>query len=324
MDEQAPRMLLICWPLYGISALLIILRLLAKMKIHLKFALEDHLIIASMLFGTCHIAFNTWGITFGLGRHYVFLTEWQASMAIRAKFIGEPFGIISPTLGRISFAVYLLRLLGHSQSIRRFLYFLIIQNAIVNFVALILIFFECSNISYNWNRFGHEDQCWDMDTQAAVGYFQGSSNCLTDLALTILPVTMVLNLHIQLHLKLLLSFLLGVSLFAFAASVIRTYCTMDTNYDITFNAVTYIVWCAVENCTVIITSSIPFLRPLFRPAPKPYVEVKNIASPVIINQNMIEYMTSKEILAETEARQGETECMESKGGVFKLETHSLV
>ncbi|KAB8295158.1 hypothetical protein EYC80_007087 [Monilinia laxa] len=44
---------------------------------------------------------------------------------------------------------------------------------------------------------------------------------------------MVLNLHIQLHLKLLLSFLLGVSLFAFAASVIRTYCTMDTNYDIT-------------------------------------------------------------------------------------------
>lgn len=87
---------------------------------------------------------------------------------------------------------------------------------------------------------------------------------------------------------------------------------------------TYIVWCAVENCTVIITSSIPFLRPLFRPAPKPYVEVKNIASPVIINQNMIEYMTSKEILAETEARQGETEYMESKGGVFKLETHSLV
>lgn len=39
---------------------------------------------------------------------------------------------------------------------------------------------------------------------------------------------------------------------------------------------------------------------------------------------MIEYMTSKEILAETEARQGETEYMESKGGVFKLETHSLV
>lgn len=150
-------------------------------------------------------------------------------MAIKAEFIGEPFGacmryiyirfltksktgIISPTLGRISFAVYLVRLLGHSQNIRRFLYFLIIQNALINFVALILMFFECSNISYNWDRYGNEDKCWSVDTQAAIGYFQGSSSSLTDLALTVLPVHQIMSLHIQLHLKLLLSFLLGVSL----------------------------------------------------------------------------------------------------------------
>ncbi|TGO48880.1 hypothetical protein BOTNAR_0455g00070 [Botryotinia narcissicola] len=320
----ASRILLICWPLYGISGILIMLRLIAKAKYHLAFALEDLLVILAMISGICHISLNSWGITFGLGRHIVFLTETQAAMAIRAEFIGEPFGIISPTLGRISFAVYLLRILGHQQNIRRFLYFLIAQNAIINLMALVQIFFECSNISYNWDRVGHEDQCWTMGTQAAIGYFQGSSSSLTDLALTILPVAMVINLHIPLHLKFLLSFLLGVSLFAFIAAVIRTYCTMGNSDDITFNSVTYIVWCAVENCTVIITSSIPFLRPLFRTAPKPYIEVKNSPAPKIMNHNEIEYRSSREILVDPEANREKLDYMGDKKDDVKIDAHSLV
>ncbi|KAF7908730.1 uncharacterized protein EAF01_004485 [Botrytis porri] len=318
------RLLLICWPLYGISGILIMLRLIAKAKYHLAFALEDLLVILAMISGICHISLNTWGISFGLGRHIMFLTETQAAMAIRAEFIGEPFGIISPTLGRISFAVYLLRILGHQQNIRRFLYFLIAQNAIINLMALIQIFFECSDISYNWNRVGHEDQCWSMGTQAAIGYFQGSSSSLTDLVLTILPVAMVINLHIPMHLKLLLSFLLGVSLFAFIAAVIRTYCIMGSNDDITFTSVRYIIWCAVENCTVIITSSIPFLRPLFRSAPKPYIEVKNSPTPKIIQPNEIEYRNSREILADPEAIQEEIDYLGDKKDDVNIESHSLV
>ncbi|EDO02627.1 predicted protein [Sclerotinia sclerotiorum 1980 UF-70] len=233
-------------------------------------------------------------------------------------------GVISPTLGRISFAVHLTRLLGHSQNIRRFLYFLIAQNALINLLALILLFFQCPNISYNWDRVGYKDQCWSVKTEAAIGYFQGSSSSLTDLALTILPVAMVLNLHIQLHLKFLLSFLLGVSLFAFIAAVIRTYCTMGDNKDPTFNTVNFIVWCAVENCTVIITSSIPFLRPLFRPAPKPYIEVKRHPNPVVLRHKSIEYRSSMEILAGSENRQVEIDDKEDKGSIFQVETHSLV
>ncbi|KAJ8067339.1 hypothetical protein OCU04_004692 [Sclerotinia nivalis] len=319
----ASRILFICWPLYGISGILIMLRLIAKMKIHIPFALEDLLVILAMIFGICHISLNTWGISFGIGRHVVFLTESQTAKALKAEFVSQPFGVISPTLGRISFAVHLTRLLGHSQNIRRFLYFLIAQNALINFLALILIFFQCSNISYNWDRVGHKDQCWSVKTVAAIGYFQGSSSSLTDLALTILPVAMVLNLHIQLHLKFLLSFLLGVSLFAFIAAVIRTYCTMVDNKDPTFNTVNFIVWCAVENCTVIITSSIPFLRPLFRPTPKPYIEVKRHPNPVILRQKSIEYRSSMEILAGPETRQVETEDKEDKGSIFQVETHSL-
>ncbi|KAF7954166.1 hypothetical protein EAE96_005297 [Botrytis aclada] len=319
----ASRLLLICWPLYGISGILIMLRLIAKAKYHLAFALEDLLVILAMISGICHISLNTWGITFGLGRHIMFLTDTQAAMAMRAEFIGQPFGIISPSLGRISFAVYLLRILGHQQNIRRFLYFLIAQNAIINLMALLQIFFECSNISYNWDR-GHDDQCWSMRTQAAIGYFQGSSSSLTDLALTILPVTMVINLHIPLHLKFLLSFLLGVSLFAFIAAVIRTYCTMGNAEDITFTSVTYIIWCAVENCTVIITSSIPFLRPLFRTAPKPYIEVKNSPTPKIIHNNEIEYRSSREILTVPEANGEKVDYMGDKKEDVKIEAHSLV
>lgn len=94
--------------------------------------------------------------------------------------------------------------------------------------------------------------------------------------------------------------------------------------DVKVTSVTYIIWCAVENCTVIITSSIPFLRPLFRSAPKPYIEVKNSPAPKIRHHNEIEYRSSKEILADPEANREKIDYMEDKRESVKIETHSLV
>ncbi|KAM3075338.1 hypothetical protein ACMFMF_006013 [Clarireedia jacksonii] len=302
----APRILLICWPLYGVSALVLILRLLAKLKAHLPFALEDLLIGFAMLFGICHISLNTWGITFGLGRHYWYLTDFQRQQAMRAEFISQPFGIISSTFGRISFAVYLLPLVAHCRHRRWFLYLLILQNAVVNMFTIILILSQCSNIQFNWDREAHAGECRNSSIQRDMGLFQGASSSFTDLSLTIIPVTMISSLHIEKCVKIGLSFLLGVSSFALVASIIRTCLTVDGNGDETYRSTDFVTWCAVENCTVIITSSIPLLRPLFRRTTKPYQEVKQgfgFGCPAVIPLNTIDYRTSSEMRQEFDPKQ---------------------
>jgi hypothetical protein len=145
---------------------------------------------------------------------------------MKAEFISQPFGeqtwpkktshmliqigIISATLGRISFAVYLLRLVAHCRNRRWFLHFLIIQNAFANGLLIVLLFCQCSNIRFNWDSSAHVGECWHSDMLRGAGIFQGSSGAFTDLFLTIIPITLISSLHIEIHLKIGLSFLLGV------------------------------------------------------------------------------------------------------------------
>ncbi|PQE32873.1 integral membrane protein [Rutstroemia sp. NJR-2017a WRK4] len=297
---SGPRVLLVGWPLYGVSALILLLRLLAKRKAHLSFALEDYLVGFAMLFGVCHISLVTWGVTAGLGRHFWDLTEFQQEQALKALIISQPLGIIAPTLGRTSFAVYLLPLVAHCRKRKWFIRFLIVQNVFANALLAILILCQCSELRFNWEQPTHDEECWNPFIVRNVALFQGSSGCFTDLSLTIIPISLIYSLHIEKYLKVGLSFLLGVGSFALVAAIIRTCLTVQPFHDGTLSDSTihFVTWCAVENCTVIITSSIPLLRPLFRRAPKPYQEMKRdfgFGCPPVIPLNTTEYRTSSDM-----------------------------
>ncbi|TVY56509.1 hypothetical protein LSUE1_G008985, partial [Lachnellula suecica] len=265
-----PRMLISCWTMYGAATLIIVLRIIAKLKINLKVGLDDILLTLALLLGIANFAFDNAAVRYGLGRHFFYLTPFERVNSMKWEFVGEPVGILSPMFGRLSFMAYLLPFTGTSKPRKHFLYFLAAQHAVVNLLTIVLILVQCKHLATLWDPMGVPGKCWNPQVQADYGYFQGATNSLTDIVLTIFPAMIIWNLQLAKHLKIGLSIVLGLSSFAMIASIIRTKLTAQIadRSDFTWNTVDFIIWCTVENCTVMITSSVPTLRSLFvRPKP---------------------------------------------------------
>jgi hypothetical protein len=142
--------------------------------------------------------------------------------------------------GRISFCVYLLKLTGTSNAKKWFLYGLIAQHFVINILTIILIVVQCPKFATLWDPIGTPGVCWSPSVQANFGYFQGATNTVTDIILTVLPAVLVWKLQIAPKLKIGLSIVLGLSLLyvrtlstaaqltpnsAMIASIIRTKLT---------------------------------------------------------------------------------------------------
>ena len=86
-----------------------------------------------------------------------------------------------------------------------------------------------------------------------------------DLALALLPITIIWNLRLNWHKKLGLSVLMGMGVFAFICAVIKTSKLPELNAraDITFTTVSLWIWTANETNVLILAASVPTLRPLY-------------------------------------------------------------
>ncbi|TVY14099.1 hypothetical protein LARI1_G007616 [Lachnellula arida] len=249
-------MLVSCWILYGAATITILLRVIAKLSIKQQLGVDDALMTLALLLGIANFSLDTAAVQYGLG--------YSIEITYRGNCL-HLAGILSPMFGRLSFMIYLLNIIVTSKPTKWFIYSLAAQHIIINVVTIILILAQCPHFATLWDPIGTPGRCWNPSVQADFGYFQGATNTLTDIVLTAMPISIIWNLQLAKKLKIALSVLLGLSSFAMIASIIRTMLTarIADRDDFTYNVIVFIIWCTVENCTVIITSSIPTLRPLF-------------------------------------------------------------
>lgn len=116
--------------------------------------------------------------------------------------------------------IYLLNLIVTSKPKRWFIYSLAAQHIIVNVVTIILILAQCRHFATLWDPIGIPGRCWNPSVQANFGYFQGATNTVTDIVLTVMPISIVWNLQLAKKLKIALSVLLGLS----SLSVLHRLC----------------------------------------------------------------------------------------------------
>ncbi|KAL9070777.1 MAG: hypothetical protein Q9157_005702 [Trypethelium eluteriae] len=187
------------------------------------------------------------------------------------NFTAQPFGILAGMIGRISFTVSLLRIIGPVDRFKKMvLLFLIIFQILVNISTIILIFVQCGkDINAIWDPALIKTagaKCWSPDIQTYYGFFQSSVNAATDLALTVLPLLVLWSTQLKTAIKVTLGFLLGLSILAMAATVVKTYQlkNISARNDFTRNIVGLYIWTAVEFNVVFIGASISTLKPLFK------------------------------------------------------------
>ena len=116
-------------------------------------------------------------------------------------------------LGRVSFAVSLITIIGISRLRRSILYTLIGGQFIINIIDIGLQIGECDPVAAYWNvTLLPIATCLNPYVLACVGYTQGAWNVFTDIVLALLPVFVIVQLSLKPKMRAGLVFLMGLGL----------------------------------------------------------------------------------------------------------------
>jgi hypothetical protein len=135
---------------------------------------------------------------------------------------------------KISIGFFLLRV-AVVRIQRQIIYAVVFLTAITGVVFLFVTAFQCSPISYFWNR-SQPGHCLRMDVIIGLTYFFSSINALCDFTFGLLPVFLVWNLKINKKEKLALVPILGMG-----AVYVRNTRPMCPCADIRYSASTAVL-----------------------------------------------------------------------------------
>ncbi|KAK4897213.1 hypothetical protein LTR27_005106 [Elasticomyces elasticus] len=222
---------------------------------------------------------------YGLGRHYIYLTVPLSLSLIKWAYVAMAFCIVGPALGRISFAIYLLQIIGRTQHTLRYpLWALIAVQAIFNTALLGAMYGTCgtSILAIATPNVG----CFTPGRLFSFTEAVGAVNIAADAILTIAPTILIIKLKTTTRAKAAAIALLSLSSFAMVAVVWRTvevktifawdnwdfsrlfdptalHHSIHANIE-TDNVILYYAAASVEQNVIIIAASIPTIAPIYK------------------------------------------------------------
>lgn len=201
----------------------------------------------------------------GLEQHTAFYSPKFAEYL----YLCHAVGFMAPLFSRISFCLYMLRVLSTTSATRkRSIYAFIALQLAVNVPVSIFVFTQCGSFKTLWEHgIAHPSpSCVRHDTIKILALVAVVINAATDLYLTILPAFVVWSIKVMTaRARLGLVATLGLSFFATIASVIKIWCVYALyTYKPALETVgRLIIVMGVEINVVVIAASIPVLAPLF-------------------------------------------------------------
>lgn len=183
-------------------------------------------------------------------------------------YIGHGIGFAAPAFGRVSFCLYMMRVLGSASHGRRItLRVFIGLQIVVNLAMTILVFTQCGSFDNLWkNGFAPTSKCVRGPVVEGVALAVVTFNSITDLYLTILPAQVMWTIRaMTARTKMGISITLCVSIFASIASICKIYYTFvlySRQSDIFLVIARLYIVMAVEINVVIMVASLPILAPL--------------------------------------------------------------
>jgi hypothetical protein len=184
-------------------------------------------------------------------------------------YLSHAMGFMAPLFSRISFCLYMLRVLSTTSAFRkRCIMAFIALQLLVNVSISIFVLTHCGSFHALWENGMSKPaaSCVSNDIIKTLALVAVVFNALTDVFLTILPAVVVWSIKVMTpRARLGLGATLGLSFFATIASVIKVYYVYAL-YTFTPSVpvvARLILVMGVEINVVIIAASIPVLAPLF-------------------------------------------------------------
>ncbi|OJK02346.1 hypothetical protein ASPACDRAFT_115135 [Aspergillus aculeatus ATCC 16872] len=262
-SNAGPALLSGLWAAVGITTFILVLRIAAKIKIR-HFHIDDVLMIAALILTLSSMGLLTNSVRHGFGKDLRSLELSDTEAVLKDIAIQVPLVTFSTGFARSSFVLYLLGILGGKKPYQIALWTAMMLQLVCNIIAAVLPLSICRNVRALWIP-GTETTCGNTVAVIRFAYFQSSINTATDLFLAVFPTVIFWNLNLKLRIKISLIILLSLGIVAMIASIIKTT-KLDQVPSVTdigaSGGVELIRWGYTENVIIIMTSSIPCIRPL--------------------------------------------------------------
>ncbi|EXJ83606.1 hypothetical protein A1O1_07229 [Capronia coronata CBS 617.96] len=252
----------------GVALVTVVLRMYVRIFMLKSVGTDDYVMVAAMVLSLAVLAcFSGEAAAGGLGHHPALVDPADWSLFLHWRYFHSLIIMFGISLVKISVACFLRRLVPNKNYHRFLLGSIVFLIAFTLSCAGTLIFNCGTNVSANWDlelRVNGKAKCFSNTTYTNIGIFNSSIQIATDVLFALLPVPIVWKLQANLRTKITLVGILGLGLFACAASIVKTVLQANAlfNADWTFHD-SFFMWNNIEFNIGILAASLPSLRPLF-------------------------------------------------------------
>lgn len=263
-QTRGPQLLAIYWVQTGIAIIVVALRFYVRRAKRI-IGLEDWAMLVCLTLYTTGSALLPVLIHYGIGRHIYYVPPENLVHVIRWNWIIQPFGIMSQPFGKISVSIFLLGLMGPKSFWRR--WFLYVNMGLFTLLACLCAIFtyvQCNPPRALWEEVPGA-KCWKPESQADIGIATTAYGAAFDYSLSVLPLTILWNLKMEMRRKVVLYILLGFSVFSGISATVKAVQLKELGVrtDVTWDTFSLYAWASSELFVNIVCGSIPMLKPLY-------------------------------------------------------------
>ncbi|KAK3933647.1 hypothetical protein QBC46DRAFT_432099 [Diplogelasinospora grovesii] len=231
-------------------------RIWTRITPSIRLGLDDYFITAAVMFDMMEWVLLLVSITYGVGRHNYYISAANMVLAEKFLFLSQPPYAWSLAFSKMSIAWMLMRIQRDRKLWAACMYFIMF---FVVGIAITMNAFQFSMCRPLWAIWDHSNP------DAASIYATAAMTIVTDITLSLAPISFIVNIQRPMREKVALGFVMGLGILASSASIAKT--SMVKDYGITgddlMDGVNITIWSILEMQLAIIASCIPALKQLF-------------------------------------------------------------
>ncbi|KAJ5900970.1 uncharacterized protein N7473_005040 [Penicillium subrubescens] len=257
--SRGRRALVVTAVLTGIAALIVGMRLFARLGLMKVTGREDWAILVSLIFSIIYLSLVGAQFHFGMGIHQDHLSTATLQSQLKCLWAAIPMYNASLAFTKFSILFQYLRIFP-SRSFRLACYVMMAVVATYSSWAIVTGYVNCVPVAKFWNH-DLPGGCLSFE---AVWFFNASMNIATDVTLLLMPMPLLIKLQLPKMQKVALMGVFAMGILVVITSILRlsSLRIVAKSADTSYSNVDAAYWTAAECNVAIICSCLPFLRPL--------------------------------------------------------------
>ncbi|KAF6785053.1 integral membrane protein [Colletotrichum sojae] len=246
------------------TTLLVLLLIATALRLWVRIARrnvgwDDTTIAIAAVMAAIRYAFGAMQLPHGNGRHRVYLSDYDYKMINMWGWYGQLFHFTSMACLKVSICNLVLRI-KDGRGLRIFIYTIIAGVLVTNMGVVVVLLAECQPVGF-WR--GGAARCWPNKIRIYWIYATIAHSVLTDLILSLIPLTVVWKVKIAFQRKAMITCLMSLGLIATGFGITRAASLGVSEDDLSWTFCIVAIWSNLELFLGIIAANLALSRAIY-------------------------------------------------------------